>query len=278
MFQTSVGYPLAASHFTKLVLEKIQRKFMSILIARCGFNRKTKREIIYGPTNLGGANFRSLYSIQGIGQVAAFLKYWRSPSQAGKLLRIAVAWTQYSIGTSVSFLTDTTTPLPHMEVKWLQSLREYLRYVQGSIQLDNAYIPSLERAHDHHIMDAIIQSNQFTPQEIKQLNHCRLYLQAVTISDITTAKGDYLDQYMIQGNLSHPSSSVTTWHHFTQQCPQQDSWDLWRRANQLWSDNHGQLHQHLTTWLQPISKQRRQWPVYANDNGVIYATLDTQDE
>ena len=278
IFQTSVGYPLAASHFTKKTLDKLQRRFMSILIARCGYNRKTKREILYGPACLGGANFRSLYSIQGVGQVTSFLKYWRSPSQAGKLLRIAVAWTQYTIGTSVSFLTDTNTPLPHMEVKWLKSLRDYLREIHGSIQLDNDYIPGLERVHDHHIMDAIIQSNQFTPKEIRQLNYCRLYLQAVTISDITTAKGDCLDPYFIQGNISHPSSSVTTWHHVTQERPQQSSWDLWRAANRLWSKNSNQLHQSLTRWLQPVSRQRRQWPVYANPSGVIYATLDTQDE
>jgi hypothetical protein len=278
IFQTSVGYPLAASHFTKTTLDKIQRKFMSILIAKCGFNRKTKREIIYGPAMLGGANFRSLYSIQGTGQVTSFLKYWRSPSQAGKLLRIAVAWTQYTVGTSISFLTDTTTPLPHMEVKWLKSLRDYLRYIQGTIQLDNKYIPGLERAHDHHIMDAILHSHKFTPQEIKQLNHCRLYLQAVTISDITTAKGDQLDPYFLRGNISHPSSSVTTWHHVTQQRPNQSSWELWRLANRLWSRDDTRLHQPLTTWLNPVSQQRRQWPVYATSSGIIYATLDTQEE
>jgi hypothetical protein len=104
IYLPSVGYPLPASHFSKATLDKIQRNVMSSLIAKCGYNRKTKREIIYGPAHLGGANFRSLYSVQGVGQVTAFLKYWRSPCQAGKLLRIAVAWTQHSVGTSTSFL------------------------------------------------------------------------------------------------------------------------------------------------------------------------------
>ena len=108
---------------------------MSILIANCGYNRTTKREIIYGPACLGGANFRSLYTIQGTGQVQAFIKYWRTPSQAGKLLRVAVAWTQLAIGTGTSFLSDPTTEIPQMEVNCLKSLRYYLNHIGGSFQL-----------------------------------------------------------------------------------------------------------------------------------------------
>jgi hypothetical protein len=137
IYLPSVGYPLPLCHFPRNVLEKIQRQVMSAIIAKCGYNRKTKREVIYGPASLGGANFRSLYSVQGVGQVTSFMKYWRSPSQAGKLLRIAVAWTQYSVGTSISFLTDVRTRLPHMETKWLRSLRAYLQFVGGTIELDN---------------------------------------------------------------------------------------------------------------------------------------------
>ena len=261
IFQTSVGYPLAACHFTKPILDGIQRKFMSVLIAKCGYKRKTKREIIYGPACLGGANFRSLYTIQGTGQVLSFIKYWRSPSQAGKLLRIAVAWTQYAIGTSTSFLGNPNEPLPHMEVKWLKSLREYLRHVGGSLHLDQSYVPDLERAHDHYIMDLIIKSDKYDPAEITQLNHCRLYLQAITLSDITNAKGDRLDQNFLHGIIGHASSSTNTWHHFTQDKPPRSSWELWKGVNQLWSDENGYLHQPLTTWLKPTSRQRRKWPL-----------------
>jgi endonuclease/exonuclease/phosphatase family metal-dependent hydrolase len=176
IFLPSVGYPLPLCHFSKPVLEKIQRTVMSSLIAKCGYNRKTKREIIYGPAQLGGANFRPLYSVQGVGQTISFLKYWRSPCQAGKLLRIAVAWTQLSLGTSISFLRDTDTRLPHMESKWLASLREYMKYVRGWIELDQEYTPNTVRVHDCHIMDIILASNQFSDTEIRQLNYCRLFL------------------------------------------------------------------------------------------------------
>ena len=44
IFLPSVGYPLPLCHFSKSALDKIQWTVMSSLIAKCGYNRKTKRE------------------------------------------------------------------------------------------------------------------------------------------------------------------------------------------------------------------------------------------
>ena len=99
-----------------------------------------------------------------------------------------------------------------MEAKWLASLRQYLHHINGAITLDKNYVPQLERVHDIYLMDTILRSQQFDAEEIRFLNYCRLYLQAVTLSDITTATGDYLDSNMIQGRKSL-SSSDTKWHH-----------------------------------------------------------------
>jgi hypothetical protein len=97
-------------------MDKIQQKAMQIIIAKCGFNRKTHRSIIYGPISLGGAAFRHLYTKQGVGQIHFFLKHWQTPTtQSGKLIRIALKWAQYGVGTA-AILTDVNTHLPHMEV------------------------------------------------------------------------------------------------------------------------------------------------------------------
>ena len=96
----SVGYPLANSYFTSAQLANIQWKAMSLIIAKCGYNRNTKRAIIYGPMEYGGANFRRLYDQQGIAQVQLFLQHWRTRTTAGKLLRCVVEWAQYCVGTS----------------------------------------------------------------------------------------------------------------------------------------------------------------------------------
>ena len=68
-----------------------------------------KREVLYGPSSLGGAAFHELYDHQGIGQVCAFLSQWRKSQAIGQLRRTLLYWANYSVGTSMSILADVTT-------------------------------------------------------------------------------------------------------------------------------------------------------------------------
>ena len=114
---------------------------MSSIIAKCGYNRKTKTEVIYGPTILAGAGFIGLSTIQGTGQIMLFLKFWRTDCQTSRLLRVALAWAQLSTGTSQPILTDTTTDLPHLKVRWLHSLRDFLQEIDAEIEIDHDQVP-----------------------------------------------------------------------------------------------------------------------------------------
>ena len=207
-FLPCVSYPLANSHFTMASLQKTQRTAMSIIVAKCGYNRRMKREVLCGPTYLGGAEFYKLYDQQqGTGQVTSFLRHWRTCTTIGKLLRCLLTWTNYNVGISLSVLADETTPLPHMEAKWLGSMRAYLCHVRAWIEVDDAGIASVERENDDHIMDIILQSQQFQPTQIRMLNYCRRYLGAVTLSDLTTLGGIYLDNAKLRGSISCLSST-----------------------------------------------------------------------
>lgn len=115
-FQVSRINKLANSHFTERQLTKIQKKAMSSMFAKCGYNRNTKREVLFGPLELrGGANFRRLHDQQGNGRLCTFLRHWRSQTQVGELLRILLSWCNYAAGLSLlSVLEDTRTALPHL--------------------------------------------------------------------------------------------------------------------------------------------------------------------
>ena len=154
---------------------------MKIIVARCGFNRNSKKEILYGPLSLGGAGFRHLYVLQGISQTLMFIRNWRQDSTAGRLLRIAIAWFQEQTGVSYSILEKVHAPLPQLESKWINSLRQFLGSINTSLHLDKPTIPPVQRLYDAHIMDIIQNSNQFSASEIRRLNYCRLYLRVVLI-------------------------------------------------------------------------------------------------
>jgi hypothetical protein len=168
-------------------------------------NAVSIRKILYGPLKFGGASFRSLYVHQGTQQTLLFLKDWRNSTIAGCLLQIAVSWFQVQIGVSYSFLKRVDTDLPHLELKWLASLRQFLSTMGASFQLYlNVILAPMQRMHDFNVMeDIILESRKFSPSEICRLNFCRLYLQATTLSDLTQTNGQHLDPNKVEGTFSH---------------------------------------------------------------------------
>jgi hypothetical protein len=85
-----------------------------------------------------------------------------------------------------------------------------------------------------YIMDHVLASNEFKPHEIRSINYCRLYLQAVTISDIANASGTRIADGILKGDLSLVPSR-TKWHLVNQAKPDRTTWRVWRRACDLFS-------------------------------------------
>lgn len=125
-------------------------------------------------------------------------------------------------------------------------------------------------------MDLILRSDKYKPHGIRKLNYCRLYLQAVTISDITIATGDYLDPSMLRG-IPSVRSSISRWHQVNQERPSATVWNLWKRANLLWSRPDGALIRPLGKWIYSIHHQRRLHFSYRHGPHKLYVkTSDDQ--
>ena len=108
-------------------------------------------------------------------------------------------------------------------------------------------------------MDIALASNAFTTSELRLINYCRLYVQAVTVSDITTAQGVALDPILVLGG-SGPSCSSTTYCPTNQALPNSTSWKPWLRLCTLIEAIL--VQQPLGQWLHPADQLRRNWPAY----------------
>ena len=120
-----------------------------------------------------------------------------------------------------------------------------------------------------------MNSGRFKPPEVRKLNYCRLYLHAITLSDISDVTGDTLDYSMLQGKPSLQSSKCQ-WHHVHQERPSETEWKLWRRATLLWSRPNGQLITPLGRWLYPINKLRRRYFAYSHGRH-LYVRQNTEE-
>lgn len=260
-YLTSPGYPLPVCHFTGKQLTSLEKKVLPAIFSRCGFNRNTSRNILFGPARLNGGGFRPFSTEQGVGQLQYFVKNWTHQLEIGQLLRVAVAWAQINVGVGYSIFEDVTSSLPHFESKWLDSLRQFLRLIQGRLRLDKTFVPEIQRVNDSHIMDHVLERGNFTPSQIRKINYCRLYLQVVTVSDIATANGTHLAPGIRDGNPTIWSGQST--HHKTNQGnPDIVTWRLWSRALSLIATSRDVLLVPLRQWIVPPSRQRQVWIVY----------------
>jgi hypothetical protein len=170
----SIRYVLPQCWFPASKLNQSERLSMARLVAKCGFARTTPRALIYAPRDYAGAGFVRWATIQGEGQIQHFIKHWRTESVVSKMLRINLSWAQWQSGQSSSILWDVTSPLPHVEGRWILSLRQSLAATKGALQLDTDFIPPTERKGDHYLMDMAIESGAFNTKELQYLNYCRV--------------------------------------------------------------------------------------------------------
>jgi hypothetical protein len=89
---------------------------------------------------------------------------------------------------------------------------------------------STNREHDLFLMDYFVEEG-LSPKALGSLNRCRLYLQVITLVDITSADGTSIISDVFHGIPLQDRRSKLTWP--CQQWPPHKDWELWRSALQL---------------------------------------------
>ena len=84
MYLTSPGYPLPLCHFSPSELHSLETKSLPAMIAKCGFNSKTSRLVIYGPAKINGAGFQPFKLNKESAKSSISLNIGRQPSNRAK--------------------------------------------------------------------------------------------------------------------------------------------------------------------------------------------------
>ena len=194
----SLKYVLPQCWFEHSRLQAGERYSMAKIIAKCGYGRTTPKALLYAPKEYAGAGFVHWYTLQSEGQIQQFIKHWRTTTTVSAMLRVTMSWAQWQAGIGECILTDVRTSLPHVEGRWLLSVRKALASANAFLQLDDTAIPPIERVGDQYIMEFAIQSGEFSPRELKAINYCRLYLHLTTISEMVDADGQSMLQHVFE--------------------------------------------------------------------------------
>lgn len=105
---------------------------------------------------------------------------------------------------------------------WLMRVWKSLENLQGTLLINNLMNIQLHHEGDAFIMDL---PHQCTIQMLKNVNHCRMYVQAITVSDIVNYKGDCIISEFLNGQWK--CNSQFTWPNQIQ--PSKVAWQQWRR-------------------------------------------------
>ena len=202
IYCASLKFVLPQCFFHTQVLDQAEAKSLPIILAKQGFNRNTAKPIRFCPKSFAGCGMIPWKVLQGEGQLTLFLKHWRTNTIISKMLRMALAWTQWNAGTGTPILETPRTSLPYLEARWIASLRTSLTLADMHITTDITYTVKPERHGDKHLMDWILETGKYDNTQLRILNCCRLHLHVTTISELLDAHGRNFLPHMF--NCSRP--------------------------------------------------------------------------
>ena len=219
----SLSYGLGTTNISFDALNNIQKPVVNHILTALRYNRHFPRAVVYGSPQFGGLNFKHLYIEQGTKHVLSFIKYYRHNNSIGNLLRISLRWIRLIAGLSVCPLQRPQTNYFHIPDKWFQTTIRFLSECNAQLET-NDHINPLSRIDDSCLMEDFLL---FAPKrsETIEFNHCRLFLHATTLSDISDSTGHYITRNCWEGTSQLRSPFLWP----IQARPPAKAWRTWRK-------------------------------------------------
>jgi hypothetical protein len=243
----TLEYPMVAISLTKAHWDKITSPLLQAILPRIGMARTFPHKVIYAPLSRNGLGLIHPYDNQNLQQLQTVLRHGDHPLPTGQLICASFEQMQLKIGTSEPFLTLPFKSYGGLATHcWISHLWEYLSAQQLTLQ-PGASAVQLQHSQNewtteptHKGLSPGTNSNRFlmplflaagyTKDDLLAINVCRMYLHAVTISDISTAKGLFLTNPAWSGTQDTTRYSKYQW-----PCthrPGNSTWQLWQEALQ----------------------------------------------
>ena len=225
----SVTYPMSLTSFNKKQCKELTKMIERIVLPKMGINACISRPVLYGPPILGGMNYPNIQTIQDRLGIMNIMKHLRHDSEISTEIRALVSAHQLHSGAISPLLDDPSLNLPHMEDGWIKAIRDSLRRLDGQLWIEDAWTPERQRVGDASLMEAFSRLPSITPGQLNKANHCRLFLKAITLSDITDMTGELIPWEYLTGRARLDSPLI--WPRQPQ--PTDAMWVVFRRLVRL---------------------------------------------
>ena len=257
-----VKYIAGIVNFKKKQWNNIQSPILNECLACSGYNRRMPRAVVFGPAQYGGMGWEEINTTAMYEATNLALKHLKRDDDVGKLIKINIETTQLLAGVGTPVL-ELNTCIKYLEDSWIMTLHNHLINTGMHLVTQDTWVPNIQRVNDNIIMDMV--QGYFSPNELRFINQCRLYLQALSIADITTLDGRSITEeaWNVRRTKSFKESRL---HWPEQRRPSRQAIVTWRKALAHTGHRNRRLSEPLGKWLRTPYKK---WKYEASRRGII---------
>jgi hypothetical protein len=212
------------------------------LLPKIHINGNTVRTIIFRPEELGCLALPHIYTEQGISKLYLFLGHLRLQDKTGKLIEIDISYIQLFTGWTTFFFNESNSQFQNwIDSGWLTSIWEFSNHSHLTYLMPQYWTPKPSHERDKALME-FFMDQRLHHSTLDSINLCRVYLQVITIADISSADGTYIIPEVKLGKNPIGRKSNLDWPKQGQ--PSSADWINWR-SNLFLLEHNGKLIQPL---------------------------------
>eukprot|EP00957_Ditylum_brightwellii_P062154 4717266-Ditylum_brightwellii.AAC.1 len=139
-----------------------------------------------------------LYKEQGALAIKHLIGHLREETITGNQIMIALSYAQLVAGCSLPYLQEVTANSSYVPTSLLGNIRTFLRLCNGKLIVPNVWLPHTQRKYDQILMN-VFKSTKPPSATLEQLNMVQLYLGVLTLADIVSDDGQYIQPWALTG-------------------------------------------------------------------------------
>ena len=257
-------YPFPCVSLTEKQCRYIQAPVLEAILPKLHLNRHSPRAVLFAGPRYGGLRLPEYYTELGYSHLQYLVGHVKLGDNVGQMILSLITQTQLQVG---SVMPLFHLPYPEyarwIDSTWITDVWKFTHRAKITVDIEHTWIPTVIRQGDIAIMDLALTFN-LDDSQLRSINICRLFLQAITVSDLVTAKGDKLLPSVLSGEKELNRVSHLDWPVIPR--PPSSCWRTWRLFLQYFSRGKI-LHTSLGRW---VGTPHFEWRWFRDSHEIVW--------
>ena len=196
--QTTYGMRLTS--FTSKQCHSLDKLVLGAFLPSLKVNRSSPRAMVHGPIQYGGMGIVRQEALQdqwGLHNFVQTLRWDKIPAQ--DLTRALDAF-QVASGFVTPVLASPDISIDYLGIGWIPHIRSRLAALKGSMAVEKAWQPKLQRLNDDSLMEVVASHPAITRKMRERFNEVRIFLGVTLLSELSNEEGNGIDIMRLHGD------------------------------------------------------------------------------